>query len=492
MFRAVFVAIVALTLSVVVIASYTTHQSKASEAIESGLTDSLRSAATLVVLERDIEVASLRAKADFVSTDATLAESITKSYLAELPEGDETSAKDRAAKASHERHIKVHERLLSYEKRFELYKKGEGVGKRDLQLPMRYRGNVRPDLFFAVDSGGVGLAALGRDLFDWYGEDLSGSYPEIAKAMTSKTVQTAIWKFGFTKQGDEKAIYTVAVSPVFEDGKDQAVGAIVVGNLFNDGVAATSRDYVAGVDGFVERNGRDGSPSEAEDVAKARPDVAAAIASAPHVVFVRNGEILASSFDPLDEKSISARLKVAGALEGAAEGILRLEDAEGELPTMLARAQELPFRDGDGTNSGVIVLKNLSQSLSVMEEPARQTTIWFVLALLIGVVGVLAVFQVFLKPVGDVEHGAQEIIAGNRDYNFTAPKWHKTASSLAQQLNLMSAFLQSKPMPDDDGVAGSNWGDFGGGGSKPAPKGGSQVQGVSMQDLMGKKPSDDA
>jgi hypothetical protein len=493
MFRAVFVAIVALTLSITVVASYTTHQSNARESIEAGVSQSLRGAATLAVLERDTEVASARAKATFVSADDGLAEAITKSYLAELPEAEGDTAKDRAAKAAHERHIKVHERLLSYEKRFELYGKGEGKGKRDLELPLRYRGNTQPDLFFAVDSSGVGLAALGKDLFDWYGEDLSGEYPEIAKAMTSKSVQTAVWEFGFAKQGGEKSLYTVAVSPVFKGGEGEAVGAIVVGNLFNKGVAVSTRDYVAGVDGFVEIHGRDGSPSEDEAVAAERRGVEAALADAPHVAFVRSGAIIASSMDPATEKATAARL--ADTIKDGAPGeLVRLEDPEGEAPTLLVRGQALPRRKDDGTNTGVIVIRDLSAALAPMEEPARQSLIWFVLSLILGTVGVLAVFQIFLKPVGDVEAGVQEIIAGNKDYTFQAPNWHKTASSLAQQLNLMSAFLQGKPMPDDDGVAGSNWGDFGGGGggAKQAPQGGSQVQGVSMQDLMGRKPSDDA
>ena len=206
---------------------------------------------------------------------------------------------------------------------------------------------------------------------------------------------------------------------------------------------------------------------------------------------MRGGAIIASSFDPATEKALGARLGATELLKDpAGGGIVRIEDPEGELPTYLAVGSALPRRNGDGSATGVIVLKDLSSELSVMEGPASQTTIWFVLALLVGVVGVLAAFQVFLKPIADVEHGVQVVIAGNRDHDFTAPKWHKTAQSLAQQLNLLSAFLQGKPMPDDDNVSGSNWGDFGGGGGgKPAPKaGGSQVQGVSMQDLMGKKP----
>ncbi|MDX1748308.1 MAG: hypothetical protein R3324_20425, partial [Halobacteriales archaeon] len=114
-----------------------------------------------------------------------------------------------------------------------------------------------------------------------------------------------------------------------------------------------------------------------------------------------------------------------------------------------------------------------------------------VIFLLVGAFVLVFVVLRFVRPIEDLESGIQEIIAGNKDYTWEQQDGHDLQSSLAQGLNLMSAFLQGKPMPDED-QTGKGWGDLMGGGdagqSSDKP---SQVQGVDLSALSAPPPSDD-
>lgn len=474
MFRLQIVLTFVVILAIVVATSYATHRSGLTEAMTQDAEESLRRAATVAELEHVVEVSSLRSKAEFVAHGKDLADAITKIYEP-VVEDQAPPVKNTSREALHNRHLKVHERLLRYQKEFELYEQREGKTKKNIDLELQWRRPMINDLFFAVDTSGVALAALGKDLFSWNGNDVAKTQPLIQAVLDDGRTRTGIirWSFEQNVGLNQRALYLVSIAPIRLLQGGDVVGAVVVGNLINDGMAQRHKTLYAGV--------------AEQDLPDA--EVTRVLKSAPDIVYFQGSKVLASSFDPGVQKTIGhALFKGAKLLElEGTEKVTTLEDVDGV--SYLVRARLLPRQKKSKEPTGFAVLTNVKHALKPLEGPGRLTLIVGMLGGFVAVVLLLVFIQLFLKPLADLEHGMQEVIAGHKDHEFTAPKSNKAAVGLAQQLNLMSAFLQNKRMPDADDEGGG-WGDLSGGAGPP--KGGSRVQGVSMQDLMGKRPKDNS
>lgn len=485
MFRVQVVLTFIVCVVLVAVTGYLSHQSALSEAIAQDTDEALRRAATVAELDRRVQEATLVAKAQFIARGKDLSDAILADYAAPSPEGAEEGGEEEEAadgdseEARHERHLKVYERLLRYQKEFELYaQKGPGKGARQIDLPMQWRQPVKPDLFFAVDKKGISLAALGKDLLKWYDTDVSKDYPLVSEVLVKKEVRTAIWRWSFDDSvtGDERPLYLVALAPIRTSRDAEPVGVVVVGSLINDGAAKRAQRALAG----VAEQGLD--DAERDRVMK----------SAPALAYYHGERVVGSTLDANRQRVITQNLKQGLNLLGQ-EGLEKSGELEIDEETYLVRARAMPGKGAAKATSGIVVLANLTQAQKPLRDPGTYTILVAVMVALIGSVLMLLFIQVFLRPFEGIEGGIQEIIAGNKDYSFDYNGKNKMARGLSQQLNLMSAFLQGKPMPDDD--EGGNWGDLnpGGGGSSGGGGGPSRVQGVSMADLMGKKPgaSDD-
>ena len=473
---------------VVAITGYASHQSMLSEALEQDAEESLRRAATIAEQERLIEESSMIAKARFVAGGEDLYEAIKADYsdaAASPEEGEEGAEEGEGAggagelteeqrqQISHAQHLKVHERLLRYEKEFELYAKGPGKDKDQMDLPLRWRRPIKPDLFFAVDAEGRGLAALGKDLFKWYGDDISQDYQLLSEVLVKKDVRTALWRFSFdpSVKEENRPLYLVALAPIRPNRGADPAGVVVIGSLVNDGAAERAQDLIAGI------AGQDLEEAEQKRV----------MASAPALAFYHKGNIVGSTFDSADQKELFTKLIKEGKLleQDATEKVGEVQIGEDDY---IARARTLPGRSDAKVQSGILVLSNVTHATEPLEEPGMYTILVAVMVALLGAVVLLVLIQLYMKPLADIESGVQEIVSGDKDYEFSYRGSNKIAQGLAHQLNLMSAYLQGKPMPDDDNAGGA-WDDMNGGGSQKP----SQVQGVSMDDLMGggKKSDDD-
>jgi len=299
--------------------------------------------------------------------------------------------------------------------------------------------------------------------------------------MTNGELGTAIIRCKITSKdckedGDGNSVprFVGAIAPI-RTGSD-IVGAVGLGSRFSDGSAQRNRERIAGVDPEAEGS---------DDL----------IAAAPHVAYFHDGVMFASSFDTDTEQKINKALfedtKLLE-LEGD-EKVTEISDIKGlEGQTYFVRARLLPGHRSDDTQTGLIVLANWTNAQKPMANPERLTIITMIIMLILGIALALIFIQLFIKPIADVEQGIQEVLAGNRDYEFIPSASNEVARGLAQQLNNMSAFLQGKPMPDDED-GGGNWGDMGVGAKShnPTSSGPARVQGVSMQDLMGQRPNQD-
>jgi hypothetical protein len=491
MFRLKIVLTFVVCVLLLALVGYGSHQAMLAKAIEQDTDESLRRAATLVEQERQLAEATVLAKAQYVASGKDLYGALTKKYgAAPTPdpdgeeEGEEEPAKAPEVDPIGERHLAVHERLLRYDKEFQLYANGEGNDKRFFDMPLQWRYRTEkgsklstPDLYFAVDDEGIGVAAIGKDLFKWFGDDVGKTYPSLSKTLSDGKARTAIWRYSYdpaVKPGS-RPLYIVAMVPIRPNRDDKAAGVLVVGSLINDGAAKNAKDLVAGVEGI-----------EIEDAERNR-----VLESAPELAYYYEGKIVGSTFDAGTQKAIgSLLLEQEKMLEK--EGAEKTATVEYDGSVWMARARALPGSSANKDKGGVLVLANLSLAQKPLRDPGTYTILAAVMLALLGSIVLLLFIQLFLKPIEQIESGIQEVIAGNKDYQFSYQGSNKTAGGLAHALNLMTAYLQGKPMPDDDNAGGNNWGDLGpggggGGGQKSGP---SQVQGVSMADLMGKKPSD--
>ncbi len=447
--------------------SFFSYKTTLSDAISEDTELALRKSASTAELERRLAEATLISKARFVGSAPDLYEAIKADYSTkENPDGEEPIAVAEDV-AEHEKHLKVHERLTRYRIEFEqFYESSRGKGKRQLDVPLQWQKPTLPDLIFAVDKEGVGLAALGKDLLKWYGDDVSNEQILVSEALTKKEVRTGLIEWSFDNQS--KGVYLVAVAPIMINREQDVAGAVVIGSLISDGTAKQAKSILAGT---YEQG------LEAEEAKQV-------LASGADVAYFYGDKIIGSTFDNARQKEVSNKIfKELKLLEQ--EGVEKSGEIEIEDDTYLVRLRMMPsVGQKEDKKAGIIVLKNLSAEQGVLSNPGTNTWLAAVMILLLGSIMMLIFIQLFMKPIEKIESGMQEVVGGNKDYVFEYQGSNKLAQGLAHQLNLMSAYLQGKPMPDDES-GGGGWGDVSGdsgkGGANP------RVQGVDMADLMGKK-----
>ena len=471
MLRAQLIATFAILLLAVAGSAVFLHQDQASQLLERDAEATLNRAATIAEHERRLSEYSLLLKAQYVASGSDVTETIQASY-----EGTEEEPRD-PEQQKYEQHVAVHQRLIKYDKEFELYDQGAGKGVEDIDLPLQWSRPVKTDLFFIVDERGVGLAAFGKgkDLYKWYGVDVSKDYPLISEAMVKNEPRTAFMRYSFEPKADNKPMYQVAVAPIRVSRLGKPIGAVIMGNLVNDGSAQKVRDLIT--------KDKDWKPSS-DDPVEASRQMAQRKALAPEVAFFRDGKIVGSTLATKAQAAVASELFENQKILGV-EGRDKTITFEFEKDLHMAKARYLLGQQGEEKPTGVILMTNLSAFSKPMTGPMT-TTIFIALgALLLGIILIFVFVQLFISPLARLESGVGEVVAGNKDHVFEQ-KGHRFAQGFAHQLNLMSAYLQGKPMPDADDVGG--WGDDLGG-SKPA--GAPKVGGVSMSDLMGQKPKND-
>ena len=424
---------------------------------------------TVVGAERSahLEEASLVARAAFVGNNDRLYRSLKGEFIAEKEaegaegekEGEEAADGEDKGTPEYRRHLDAHEKLSA--RKYHL----DELAKAEADVPPEARSLLARapreiDIFVVLDEKGEGVAALGKDLYSWFGASHGESYPEIAEVAKGGTARAGYWMWSF-KPGDEKRLYRVGIAPVRRSPDEKPSGVVVLGSMVNDGLAKREQEAFTG--------------------ASAETDAASSI----HVAYYRGETIVGSTFASAQQTSIAAAL-ASGGLMGA-EPSATTEVSVGEASYIAASR---PLAAGEKT-VGVAVLTNLADAQTPIGALRMDVLLVGVLFLLIGASLLVAIIHRYIKPVEDLEDGIQEVIAGNKDYVWAQLKGNDLQSALAQQLNLMSAFLQGKPMPDDD-QAGQGWGDLISGGADTSNEGPGQVQGVDLAGLMGARPPSDS
>lgn len=412
-----------------------------------------------------------------------------------LGEGDE---KDVDAKGGENlstkdlRHLAVDFRLRVAKHRFDNIQKDISESQRNLDLSLRERRPVRPDMVMAINSSGVGVAALGRDRYHWGSSSLS---PNVAKehSIVRRVLDNPdagprldVWNWSWGP-GDDPSLYQVAIVPIRSAAPDRQpdpAGVAVVGYTIHDGAAEEIQRLVGGV---TAEQGKQTEHVETSD-----------IESAPEVAFFHGESLQSSTLDSKRRRQLQKQLfEDKSFLEQESFDPERTLKFELDGKSYISFVRFLPNQREAEKKTGVLVTANMDEATAPVQKVLSQFNM---IALVLGLLGIglmLFFYYQFIRPAGQIEETIAEILSGDKDAEFFVTSDDEVFSSLAQGLNLMSAYLQGKPMPDDEAEM-EGWGDMVDGPDSPGddgPGGGSgggdspDVQGVQMP---GMGPGDDS
>ncbi len=417
---------------------------------------SLRRSANVAEQSIRLDEASLLAKAEFIGG----AEALHGAMVGGEPTADEEGQEAEDLSFVERRHLAAREKLDVQRYRLDDIAKAV-VGRRNLALAPLERKPNDYDLFVTLDVKGQGVAALGKDLYSWFGEDVSKTHPGVREVAKSGVARIEYWMWSFSPT-QEKRPYRVAIAPIRRSETDSTAGVVILGTMLNDGIALTKQKIAAGLN------------DDSTDTT--------ALINAPQFVMYRGKNVIASTFDSAEQKAVSVELDRVGGFTADSSAILDVTVSSTPYFAMVR-----PISGEGDAAVGLAVLANTDAALA----PLKQMTTSLILVFLVfGVLGGGLLFILILRwvqPVEQVEAGIQEVLAGNRDYVWTALPNHAIQTSLAQSLNLMSAFLQGKASPDDDAASGS-WGDMD---DMDAPQGPTKIQGVALPMMQAAPPKKD-
>ena len=344
------------------------------------------------------------------------------------------------------RHLAVYERLLVGKYRFDNWRKST-QGKRNVDRGLLSRQPIQPDLVMALDSNGIGVAALGQDRYSWFGRDVAETHSGVISTIEDansdpqlNVPRTEVWEWSWG-EGDDRSLYQVAIAPIRPSKQDDPAGAIVVGYSIDDGTAEKNQRLFSGV-----------------TTAKNNTNADAQSGATPQVAFFRGSNLHASTVSTERES----------ALEGAFfDGLNILKDDKPEQlvefqvqdQSYIAFVRFFPGQFDVDKPAGFVIFTDVDD-VTAPAETIMSTMYWSGgIVLVMGLLVLLLLYYRFMKPLASIEETISEILDGNKDATFVLAGDHPIFSELAEKLNRMSAYLQGKPMPDDEMDEDWGWGD---------------------------------
>ncbi len=438
------------------------------DAIRDDAEQALRRSANAAESMTELRDGALMAKATYRAGGDRLYRSLKGEFVNQAVEEGEGETEGGEAKPAGDfagqRHLDAHEKLTAQKYKLEELAKAQGAA-----AGLVAAAPLEPDMVMVLDNEAIGVAALGKDLYSWFGSDVGEQFPDVRKVASGAPARLDYWMWSF-KPAEEKRLYRVAIAPVRRTEAEEPAGVIVVGNMVNDGLAAKARLAAAGST-LTEAGAKAlGSDSYLD--------------SAPEIAIFKGETVVASTLDATVQQAATSALSGAGVLSDDVD-----QDAVHEITlsdtTYLATTRRL---QGDGV--GVVALTRVSDWLAPLRSLRVNLAIVGVLILLAGLMVLFFILVRYMKPIEELETGMQEVIAGNKDYHFEALDGHDLQTGLANNLNLMSAYLQGKPMPDDE-QTGGGWGDMMPGANQTANQKPGKVQGVDLSALSAPPPKKD-
>ncbi len=320
------------------------------------------------------------------------------------------------------RHLGVYNKgLLRWQFIFSDAKKNR-EGQRQVTGDLLERAPHVPDLLFAVDEKGVGVAACCEtSRYEWYKDDLSRNYPSLLSVADGRS-RKDIWTWSWDK-GGAGSFYQVGIAPIMQ-GPEKMLGAVIVGRQLSGDQARASSTALGG----------------------------------HQIAYFHKGQIFASTFNQGVDATLSKDIFGGALRPGDAPPPLRVTVNDEEHLAQVRYFQR--NATGQPGDSGFIVLSSLASGHKLIQNIKSGILIIGLLILVMLLASVLIVIRSFVKPFEEIDQGIQEVLAGKRDYVFNITGNFPFQSEMAQSLNLMSAFLQNKRMPDEDDEPTEGWGEL--------------------------------
>lgn len=366
---------------------------------EADIGDRLRVAQRAVDGSRRLNDFALSARtAEVAATPEIAASLLTPRDALKTAEGAALSDDD----FRYEIHKQVNDQVAAWSARFSALADGKAEAR---SVSADYR-REKPDLFFILDSAGVGVARA--DDKAWFGPaeaNVAKEFPAVNQVLTSGTALNDIWIV-------KDAPMHVAIEPIRAAGK--VAGLVVLGTRLTD--AEAKRDQAAGygVAYFLGDRIRKSSTLDTADETELSKIVG------DRKLYDNDGRALVE-FALGGESYIGLVGKLGGHPTAPQAGFLVFASAT----AAKARALE-----------GIALIPLLLLA-------------GFVLAL--GLI--LFFFRQFLQPFEEIDQGVVEIINGNLDRWFEGPAKHP-AAGLSQNLNVMVCQLSGRPLPEDEDEVG--------------------------------------
>jgi hypothetical protein len=408
--------------------------------VSDGVNISLVAAGTVAEQQARLAEDSVSASAQFAASGTALVSAMNLEQYVPVaaPAGEDGAAPPVDSKNSPEyrRHISVVEKLSVQSLKLGDMKKRRP--ERAQERGMYQRGNGKADVFMVVDEKGIGVAAVGKDLLSWFDGDVGKIQPSIMDVAKTGKPRVEYWNWGFN--AEDKRLHVVALAPIRANEGEKPVGVVVVGEMVNSGTAKNMKEAAGGI---------------------------------ADVALFRGNQILGSTFGTNEQRVVGQQL--AGFEGTAPDDTSDFQIGEAHYRGL---SRTFPRTTADGT-IGVLVTRNVTEAVQPSQMHLFKLLSLGLFALFLGGGILLWLGRKYLAPIEKLDTGLQDVIAGNMDYVWEFSPSHKLQNGLAQRLNLMSAFLQGKPMPDE-AEDGGGWDDFemdgAGGKSAGAPK----IQGVAI------------
>ncbi|RAL25477.1 hypothetical protein DL240_04500 [Lujinxingia litoralis] len=362
--------------------------------------------------------------------------------------------------AEYERHVEVHKLLERDQIRFTEFIAPRNQGLRNIDLPLDERRPANHEIFMAVDRSGRGVATMGDNLAHWMGENVARDFPLVRDVMESGEPQLSTWNWSWSAT-DLRQLYVVAIAPLRAPGSDTSVGAVILGNLVNDGVAARSQGLFAG---------------DTSETYQPRGDSREA-ALVPEIAFFQNERIYGSTLSTNAQRALARQLFEESRVTDSSDAERFLNLSINQVPYR-ALVRFFHKNQDERAPSGMVLLANVENTIAPVERASALILRVGLAVMVFGALILLVLLHLYTRRFSQIEQGIQEVISGNRDYEFSTQGYHDDAASLAHYLNVMNAALQGKSMPDEDVNAG-DWPDLKRGGSQPSIHGVPLMMGAS-------------
>src|SRR5690554_86890 len=435
MFRAKIILTYFVLLGVLTGGAYFILHGSVQSSLEQGAQESLRRSATVAQQALRLDELALIEKAQFTAQGQQLYSTMRLNDNQLLY--DELFARYPEAKtADGVRHVAVYDEPLKVDelRMQEAAKSAGNIANQDRRLYARTP--AVPDIFMVLDQNGKGVAALGKGRKRWWRNNVAEKYPIVLSAVQQNQIKTDVWQWAWNET-DSTDLYRVAIVPIRPTPGQAARGVVVAGMLIHDGLASDSQELLAG---FTS------SPS---------PNAALA----PKFAFFQGDRVVASTFKAADEAELSAAaFSGAKLLDTDAPDTIHTLEFGGQSYHAVSRFFSGEFGVADAP-AGFMVLSAVADAKKPVALASTNLIALAGATLLVGIILILFFIQASRKPLSELENGLGEVIAGNKDHVFETTSKDEVFINISQGLNLMSAFLQGKPMPDDPNAHG-DWGEL--------------------------------